>query len=43
MNLKKTYLRLKRHQMVSFEPVVGGDEARAMTVMVGDGGDKSDR
>ena len=30
--LKKTYLRLKRHHLVSFEPVVGVDEARVMDV-----------
>ena len=28
--------------MVSFEPVVGGDKARVMTVTVGDSGDESD-
>ena len=26
------YLRLKRHHLVSFEPIVGVDEARVMAV-----------
>jgi hypothetical protein len=34
--IKKTYLGLKRHPEVSFEPVVDGDEAS------GDDGDESD-
>ena len=29
---KKTYLGLKRHHLVSIEPVVGGDEASVMAV-----------
>ena len=32
----------QHYHLVSFEPVVGGDEARAMTVTVGDSGDESD-
>ena len=36
------YVRLKQHHLVSFEPVVGGDKARAMMVMIGDSGDESD-
>ena len=33
---KKTYLWAQTTHLVSFEPVVGGDETRANTVMVSD-------